>query len=238
MNPDTLNFRRQRLDELSKKFGGKAELGRALGYKDGAYVGQMIRGERVITEKTIEAIHARPGLRGWFDQEDRTEKTTINSLPAMDGMLPTKGRDVVIEQYETGGGMGSSHLILADQPGAIRRWHVDHEWLRLNVKGYTSASNLRIVTGFGPSMRPMFNPGDPLLVDVGVSIVDHEGVFFFRVGEDGYIKILQRIPKPGGGRLLRAKSKNPEFDSFEIDEDTMDFQVLGKVLTVWRSEHY
>ena len=72
-------------------------------------------------------------------------------------------------------------------------------------------------------------------MDRGVNRVDHEGIYFFRIGDDGYIKIIQRIPKAGGGRLLRAKSKNLEFDPFEMDDSTMDFHVLGKILTVWKS---
>ena len=55
---------------------------------------------------------------------------------------------------------------------------------------HTGVRNLAIVTGFGPSMRPMFNPGDPLLVDTGVKVIDHEGVYFFRVGDEGFIKLI------------------------------------------------
>jgi hypothetical protein len=49
----------ERIDRLKiacERVGGKAALGRALGYKDGAFVGQMLRGERPITEKTISAL--------------------------------------------------------------------------------------------------------------------------------------------------------------------------------------
>lgn len=50
--------RRERLDRAAERVGGKAELGRKLGYKDGHFVGQMIRGGRPITEKTIRALLA------------------------------------------------------------------------------------------------------------------------------------------------------------------------------------
>ncbi len=145
--------------------------------------------------------------------------------------------DVEIRQFDAGGGMGSGRLLLDDQPGVIKSWHVDHDWLRLNVRNYSAIENLCIVTGFGPSMRPMFNPGDPLLVDRGVKVVDTDAVFFFRVGDHGFIKALQRIPTTKG-LILRAKSKNPDYDPFDIDQDTMDFEVLGKVLTVWKSEQF
>lgn len=48
--------RRVVLERASERMGGKSELGRALGYRDGAFVGQMIRGERQITEKTLRAL--------------------------------------------------------------------------------------------------------------------------------------------------------------------------------------
>lgn len=145
--------------------------------------------------------------------------------------------DVEIRQFDAGGGMGAGRLLLDDQPGVIKSWHVDHDWLRLNVRSYSAIENLCIVTGFGPSMRPMFNPGDPLLVDRGVKVVDTDAVFFFRVGDHGFIKALQRIPT-ANGLILRAKSKNPDYDPFDIDQKTMDFEVLGKVLTVWKSEQF
>ena len=48
------------------RVGGKAALGRALGYKDGAFVGQMLRGERPITEKTMQAASAVRALQDLF----------------------------------------------------------------------------------------------------------------------------------------------------------------------------
>lgn len=142
--------------------------------------------------------------------------------------------DLTIPQYAAGGAMGNG-LVLEDKPpGLIKSWRVDDEWLRLNVRQHTGVANLCIVTGFGPSMRGMFNPGDPLLCDRGVTTVDVDGVYFFRVGEHGFIKMLQRIPTTSG-LLIRAKSKNPDYDPFDISEG-MDFQVFAKVLTVWKSE--
>lgn len=129
--------------------------------------------------------------------------------------------------------MGSG-LVLHDQPGLIHSWNVSDEWLRLNVRHYTAASNLCIVTGFGDSMRPVFNPGDPLLVDRGVSKVEFDGMYFFRVGEEGFIKRLQRVPGDGI-RVLSANRDN--YEPWTIKQD-MDFQVLGRVLKVWCGEEF
>lgn len=143
--------------------------------------------------------------------------------------------ELVIPQYAAGGSMGNGGLILEEkQPGVIKSWHVDQEWLRLNVRHHTGAANLCIVTGFGPSMQPKYNPGDPLLLDRGVTGVESEGIFFFRVRNHGFIKQLQRIPTEDG-MIIRAKSLNKDYDPFDITEK-MDFEVFGKVLTVWKSE--
>ena len=142
--------------------------------------------------------------------------------------------DITIPQYEAGGAMGDGLILEDKQPGLIKSWHVDHEWLRLNVPHHTGVKNLCIVTGFGPSMKPKYNSGDPLLLDRGVKVVDSDGIYFFRVGKHGFIKQLQRIPTEGG-MIIRAKSLNKDYDSFDITAK-MDFEVFGKVLTVWRSE--
>lgn len=142
----------------------------------------------------------------------------------------------VIRQYDTGGSMGSTGIVLHDQPGVIKEWRVTGDWLRLNVHHVTGYENLAIVTGFGPSMQPVFNPGDPLLVDTGVKRADVDGVYFFRVGTEGFVKQLQRIPT-SRGMVLRAKSYNPLYDSFEITQD-MDFEVFARVVKVWKSEEF
>ena len=91
-----------------------------------------------------------------------------------------KDDEFEINQFETGGSMGNG-LILRDQPGVIQNWRVNAEWLQKNVRGYSSAKNLCIVTGFGDSMRPLYNPGDPLLIDVSTTSVEFDSIYFFRI---------------------------------------------------------
>lgn len=164
-----------------------------------------------------------------------TQATSIP--PATNFGTPTATHSdpgLVIPQYAAGGAMGNGLMLEEKQPGIIKSWHVDQEWLRLNVRHHTGYKNLCIVTGFGPSMQPKYNPGDPLLLDRGVTTVETDGVYFFRVGKHGFIKQLQRIPTEDG-LVLRAKSMNTDYDPFDITE-RMDFEVFGKVLTVWKSE--
>jgi phage repressor protein C with HTH and peptisase S24 domain len=140
---------------------------------------------------------------------------------------PPQEEECVIKQYDVAGSMGVG-LLLKDQPGVIRSVHVTREWVEKNVPYYTGLDNLAIVTGFGDSMLGMYNPGDPLLVDRGITKCDVDGVYFFRVGEEGFIKRLQRIP----GQGVIVISENPKYRDWTITPD-MDFQVLAKVLIAW-----
>jgi hypothetical protein len=152
-------------------------------------------------------------------------------VPASPEVKTSTGGEIVIYQLDTGGRMGRSGLILRDQPGVIQAWHVSREWIHKNVHNVSSTSNLRIVTGFGDSMKPMFNPGDPLLVDTGVKSVDFDAVYFFRIGEEGFIKRLQRVPGEG----LVAISENKAYRDWTIKQD-MDFEVFARVVKVWRGD--
>lgn len=239
---DVYQRRRARLRELLKEIS-QAELARASKVAESTIgVSKLEPGDKgyknigEITARKLEKGGKKP--EGWLDQPSLKVVPVLYSVREEPAQYKAKeSDDVVIRQFDAGGGMGSGRLLLDDQPGVIKSWQVDREWLRLNVRNYTAEQNLCIVTGFGPSMRPMFNPGDPLLVDRGVRSVETDAVFFFRVGDHGFIKSLQRIPV-AGGVVLRAKSKNPDYDSFDIDIKTMDFEVLGKVLTVWKSEQF
>lgn len=142
-------------------------------------------------------------------------------------------RTTRIPEYHTGGRMGAAGVLLRDQPGEIRGWDVTREWLRKNVPNCTAPGNLAIVTGFGDSMKPLYNPGDPLLVDRGVTRVDFDAIYFFRVGDEGFIKRLQRIP----GNGLVAISENSSYRDWTITPQ-MDFEVFGRVIKVWRGDDF
>jgi phage repressor protein C with HTH and peptisase S24 domain len=130
------------------------------------------------------------------------------------------------------GSMGKG-VVLRDQPGQITTMRVTEEWLQKNVPRHSGKDNLCVITGFGDSMLGMFNSGDPLLVDAGVRSCDHDGVYFFKVGLEGFVKRLQRIP----GQGIRVISENKKYESWTITED-MDFHVMAKVIKVWQGTNF
>jgi phage repressor protein C with HTH and peptisase S24 domain len=144
-----------------------------------------------------------------------------------------KNNDLLISQYvDVKGAMGTG-LVLRGETGKITGWKVTPEWISKNVPANTGSKNLAIVTGFGDSMRGMFNSGDPLLVDTGIKSLDYDGVYFFRIGDEGFIKTLQRIPGDG----IRVISENKKYETWTINSN-MDFEVFGRVLKVWKSEEF
>lgn len=164
------------------------------------------------------------------EKNNNSESAMLINFPQTVATRISAAENHFIPQYGAGGSMGHG-LTLPDQPGVIQNWSVSREWMQKNVRNITGVQNLCIVTGFGPSMQPMYNPGDPLLVDTGVSSVIADGIYFFRVGNEGFIKQLQKIPTAAGIKYV-AKSKNPDYDNFDITPD-MDFEVLGRVVRVW-----
>lgn len=207
----------------------KLERGDSLSTTNLAAIAHVLRVRPLWLDKGDGPMEDVPSKRSVAKTDDADE--AIGSLPA----LQFETDDVVIRQYETGGSMGKG-VVLADQPGVIKEWRVSEQWAQQNVHRITALKNLAIVTGFGPSMQPLFNPGDPLLVDRGVTRADVDGVYFFRVGEEGFVKQLQRIPT-AKGLVLRAKSYNTLYDPFDITEG-MDFEVFARVVKVWKGEEF
>jgi len=58
--------RRERLMELAIACNGYASLGRMLGYRDGAFISQLCKGIRPISEDFVRQCEELHGFAGWF----------------------------------------------------------------------------------------------------------------------------------------------------------------------------
>lgn len=231
-------IRRDNLQQLVQQSGGISSLNTRLGRsaRDSTF--------NQILNRSVNSKGGKPKSMG-----PRMARSIEEALSLQEGWMDTphsgdskaapaevSATDITIQQYDAAGSMGNG-LDLPDQPGVIQNLRVNKEWLSKNIRAYSAAKNLCVVTGFGDSMQPMFNPGDPLLVDLGVTSVEFDAVYFFRVDNLGYVKRLQRIPTEDG-LVIRAISENKDaYDPFNITEK-MDFQVIGRVLKVWRSQEF
>lgn len=255
---DIDQIRRDNIKALEKEVGSPSVAAKISGMslaqysnlRDGAKdskTGKM-RGMRKETAWKFEDSFGKH--RGWLDIDHELSPSIYsnNVMPMAESPQTKQGDSNVIKsfpktrvieradyfnipQYNTRASMGRGAMVIHDQPGVIHNWDVSREWIEKNVRSCSGVSNLCIVTGFGDSMRPKFNPGDPLLVDQGVNSVVADGIYFFRVGDECYIKQLQKIPTSEGTVYL-ARSANTDYKDFEITQG-MDFEVLGRVLRVW-----
>jgi phage repressor protein C with HTH and peptisase S24 domain len=232
---NTMSTPAERIEKIMRALGIKenVEFGRMAGASK-SVVGQWLSGQiKSIAPDYAYNIQDNTGYNAkWIMLGTGAEKlnTSANeSAPSPESNVfpigsSSKSIDFHIDVY---GAMGHG-VTLRNQPGEIRQLSVSKEWLAQNVPYHSGAENLAIVTGFGDSMVGMFNSGDPLLVDRGVKTVEYDGVYFFRVGDEGFIKRLQRIPQQG----ILVISKNPDYRDWMITKD-MDFEVFAKVLIAW-----
>lgn len=219
---DLQEWRRQRLNALADKMLGKAALGRALGYRDGAYVGQMISGLRPITEKTIAAAEALPGARGWFSAPTAGRGYTVQEptahLPGFEALS--------IPLLANAASMGTGHDQHDDV--VVGRLTVSPQWVAKTLKP-TRIENLRFIHGYGDSMEPTFSDGDILLVDTGIRACDVDGVYVLSANDRLFIK---RVTERFDG-VHEITSDNPRVKTVQELDGSRPVTVLGRVVWTW-----
>jgi hypothetical protein len=224
----TQEWRQQRLKALADKYGGNAELGRAMGYRDGAYVGQMIGGLRPISEKTIDRAHNLPGCGGWFTQGRAGTLTLVadNEAPQQEMF----GDGINIAVLSAAGSMG---------PGAeqhddvvIGRITVSPQWAAKTLTPLTKMENLRFIHGYGDSMEPTYSDGDILLVDVGVRNCDVDGIYVLEANDRLFIK---RVTERFDG-VHEITSDNPKVKTVQALDGSQPVDVLGRVIWAWNGK--
>ncbi|OHX12299.1 LexA family transcriptional regulator [Chromobacterium sphagni] len=98
------------------------------------------------------------------------------------------------------------------------------------VKNYLNASprDLAVISVKGDSMSGVLEDRDTILINT-VERNPGEGLFVIRIGDDIFVKQLQRLP----GGALQVKSANPLYETFTVDlaRTSGEFEVIGRV--VW-----
>lgn len=220
------HWRIERLAAMVEREGGKAPAGRKLGYKDGAFVGQMLRGERPITEKTINAVHALPGYTGWFSTgQGATAALPVNALTPS----PAPGVPVVhVPLLANAGSMGPGTEIQHDDI-LVGQIALSEQWVARRLQP-THLNALRFIHTYGDSMSPTFEDGDILLVDTGIrdpKIID--GVYVMAANDRVYIKrVRQRMDG-----VVEISSDNPTVKTVDVLNGDHRIDILGRVVWCW-----
>ena len=211
---------------MVEREGGKAPAGRKLGYKDGAFVGQMLRGERPITEKTVLAVHALSGYAGWFNEGGGE----LASLPvAALTPSPSPGVPVVhVPLLANAGSMGPGTDIQHDDI-LVGQIALSEQWVSRRLQP-TNLNALRFIHAYGDSMSPTFEDGDILLVDTGIKdpkIID--GVYVMAANDRVYIKrVRQRMDG-----VVEISSDNATVKTVDVLNGDHRIDILGRVVWCW-----
>nr|WP_176426186.1 helix-turn-helix transcriptional regulator [Chromobacterium sp. ASV5] len=98
------------------------------------------------------------------------------------------------------------------------------------VKNYLNAApqDLAVISVKGDSMSGVLEDRDTILVHTAERMPG-EGLYVIRIGEDIFVKQLQRLP----GGVLQVRSANPLYETFTVDlsRNAGEFEVVGRV--VW-----
>lgn len=125
-------YRIQRLQALLDHvdFGGNmSALGTALGYDSGAYIRQMLKGDRKILEKFLAKVDAAQGgkYRGWFDRKPAAPlpaapSDTMGKIASLGPLLtePQKAQllSLALQMHSNGGQLLSLILVPSAQASA------------------------------------------------------------------------------------------------------------------------
>lgn len=237
--------RRDRLERAADRLGGKAQLGRALGYKDGAFVGQMLRGERPVSEKTLRQLleikevadlfsftagpdGAAIGMRTAGNDEAVPQSSELRPIHAWEYEedLPA-GEYALVPRLEVklsaGPGSGASQLEFDFDDAQLRAYSAD--WIR---KNRLKPNKLRVMKGAGRSMEPSIYDGDDLLVNLAdTEIVDGRAYALWYEGGER-VKRLYRMP--GGGLRIRSDNATDFPEIILGPEYTGHVRVIGRVI--------
>lgn len=218
----TAEDRIKRLQIAADRVGGKAALGRLLGYKDGAFVGQMLRGERPVSEKTMQAITEHANLVDLF---------SFNAigggmkLPANDDNLsnvteldPQRIRVPLISWIQAG---EFSDVVDLFHPGEAVQWE---DAIKSNPSRHSYALMVEGDSMVSQTGVHSFPPGTVLIVDPERAA--NAGDFVIAKDVQTQKATFKQLTTDGARWYL--KPLNTQYPTIEIDDPAL--RVIGRVI--------
>lgn len=184
--------------------------------------------QKMLQSKAAKALSPEARERIRLAAENPLQEPKTGNIIRADFSRPgqLQNGDVLIPQYNVRAAMGDGQLP-ADYREFVRNIVVDK--LELDDLGlkYTSVNHLKIISGWGKSMRGTIEDKSPVIIDVGVTAFDEEGVYLFTWLNHIYIKRVQILD----AEHFMLVSDNKVFDPQKARMDDMYFH--AKILGVW-----
>lgn len=199
-----------------------------LGIRTRGAVGHYFTGRRTPTPAQFKTIASMLGMS--MDELFNGSSMQLRDSPAS-AYLAVRPDTIVVPQLNLAPSMGTG-VVAPEHIEVVESIRVHLPRLKREVH-FTAPNNLRIITGYGDSMQPTFNDGDPLLIDVGVTDIRVDGVYVLERESELFIKRVQRQPLDG---TLKVISDNKNYESFVVkDAERTQFRICGRVLLAWNS---
>jgi len=184
--------RRVRLaDAVDRLCGGNvAAFGRLLGYRSGAFVRQMLLGNRAVSDKTVRHIESLRGMHAWFSQPP-AQQGVREAVAEMDfGAGPDVYELYPVEPRLRSGIAG--YVLWPDETDEDAPIAFHKHWLAR--RGYVPGK-LLAVRAKGQGMEPSIHPGDVVVIDTADTTLRDGQVF--AVNYYGEL-LLRRVQRDGG----------------------------------------
>lgn len=181
----------------------------------GKAAGKSARGCNDENAALIESALGKP--RGWLDQDPENEATTTSSVAPPE----TRPDYVRAEQLAAEGDMGIG-AVNDEVPEVIRAIDYTPSYIRAVMGFVPPPGRLVLITGRGNSMMPVIQPGDSILVDMGIKEFDGDGLYLINSGMGEQVKALQ----DRGGAIYVVSANSELFPAYPASKET---RVLGKV---------
>ncbi|GEM_PF-758455 len=210
---DIQSHRQHRLHAAIQRLtgGNVAAFGRLVGYRDGAFVRQMLAGTRVISEKTVHAVEALPGLCNWFAADAPAAASPPPPMQVFEDVAtyevarPSAGPQIAFIPVTTGRlASGQSRLVRtqgAEAGGDGAESEVacfPYRWLQQRGLRPSDLLALRMVDG---SMEPSLHAGD--IVTVNTTDTHPVEGAVYAANEEGRW-LVRRLLRDRGGWWLTA----------------------------------
>ena len=138
--------------------------------------------------------------------------------------IKNKKNNFLVEVLNITASAGLGYLN-SDVKEVIKLIEYDSEQAKTLFKG-VNAENLKVINISGDSMQGTFDSGDAIFVDVSRRMFEGDGIYVFTFGRNLFVKRLQVIKN-----VIRVKSDNQLYDSWDISEDEIDqLYIHGKVM--------
>jgi len=168
------------------------------------------RGMRSGSARYVEDRCGKP--RGWMDEPHAEENSDYVTLSRFD-LKAAAGPGRYLDAYQRVGSMQICRSLI----------------MRILRNTSAVAASLALVTVAGDSMEPTIRDGDIVVIDRSVRAIERDGVYIFTLGNETFIKRLQRMPDS-----IQVNSDNPLYSAWKIHHDQLDeLHVHGRVIWGW-----